>query len=216
MKAPCGFVVLCAMGMVGCSSSPVSPYGDTPVPVPSVISISPAVGSTKGATMVTIKGDGLGRAVKFGDTTVVGPLGGRCPCATMVVYTPEHMAGTVVVAVSDLNGRTVATSQTFTYAAPDTFDFNGNWSGFGNNGQDSLIRFTIRDNRLLTASCDSVYVDQAGTDLTFTPPPPVTDSAFSYKGSDAIFTGRIVGPAMATGTIRLGECDSDGWYAQKQ
>ena len=58
--------------------------------------------------------------------------------------------------------------------------------------------------------CDSAYVNQPGTDVTFTPPPPVTDGAFSYKGSEAVFTGRIVAPQMATGTIRLGECDSDG------
>lgn len=169
-----------------------------------------------GGTQVKITGEGLGRSVRFGNTTVLGRFDSRYPGALMLVFTPEHTAGIVSVAVTSLSGQTVATSQTFTYAAPDTFDFNGNWSGFGNNGQDNLIRFTIRDNLLLTASCDSLYVDQPGTDLSFTPPRPVTDGAFSFKDGGVVFTGRIVAPVMATGTIRLGECDSDGWYAQKQ
>ena len=71
-----------------------------------------------GGTEVKITGEGLGRSVKFGDTTVLGRFDSRYPGALMLVFTPEHTAGIVSVAVTSLSGQTVATSQTFTYAAP--------------------------------------------------------------------------------------------------
>ena len=158
-----------------------------------------------------------GKAVRFGDTEVIGSFDSRYPGALMFLYTPPHLAGTVgVVVTSSTTGQPVVTSQTFTFAPPETFDFNGSWSGFGWNGQDNPIEFTIRDNVLLGVLCDSVFVGQPGTNLTFSPPRPVSDSAFSFKGDGVVFSGKIVAPGMATGTIRVGECSSDAWYAVKK
>ncbi|HUR33285.1 MAG TPA: IPT/TIG domain-containing protein [Vicinamibacterales bacterium] len=209
-------IVLLAVGMAGCGTSPASPVAASSASGASVTALSPAVGSTRGSTQVTLKGEGLGTTVRFGDTDVVGRFDSRYPGALMILHTPPHQAGAVNITVTDAAGRRVMTSQTFTFAPPETFDFNGRWSGFGWNGQDNPIEFTVRDNGLVDVLCDSELVGQPGTGLTFSPPRPVSDSAFSVSGDGMAFSGRIVAPNMATGTIRLGECSSDAWYAVKK
>jgi hypothetical protein len=51
--------------------------------------------------------------------------------------------------------------------------------------------------------------------VTFSPPRSVTNSAFSVDDGDIRFSGRIVSATSATGIIRVGECASDAWYAEK-
>ena len=212
-------LLLVAQGMVACSSSPASspatptPTAVTSTPAPSVTSISPIVGSTGGATQVKITGAGLGTTVAFGGATVTGTFDSRYPGAVMFLGTPAHSAGIVDVVLT-ANGRSVTMPNAFTYASPDTFDFNGTWSGYGWNGQDNPIRFTIRDNGLLVVSCDGIATPAAAT-VTFSPPIPITHSEFSFDGNGVRFSGRIVSPNTPSGTIRLGECESNGWYAEK-
>jgi hypothetical protein len=98
---------------------------------------------------------------------------------------------------------------------PQSFDFNGRWSGFGNNGQDYPITFTIQNNLLLTASCVG-FTGYPGATLTFSPPVPVTNGEFSFVGDGVKFSGRIVEASKSSGTIRLGPCASDAWTADKQ
>ena len=134
----------------------------------------------------------------------------------MILYTPAHAAGTVDVIVSGQNGQSVTLTGAYTYAPPHTFDFNGDWLGFGNNGQDSPIRFAIQNNMLISVSCQSATSAPDAT-VAFSPPRPVTNSEFSFAGDGGVrFSGRIVSPSSATGTIKLGECESDAWYASKQ
>jgi len=213
--AVAGFAMLMWACDGGSPSIPTKPSAGVPVAPspPSVTSISPTVGSTGGATWVTITGVGLGSTVAFGGTTVTGTFDGRYPGALMFLATPAHAAGIVDVVLT-ANGRSVTMPNAFRYASPDAFDFNGSWSGFGWNGQDNAIRFTIRDNRLLVVSCDGIATPAVAT-VAFSPPLPVTNSEFSFDGDGVRFSGRIVSPSMATGTIRLGECASDGWYAAK-
>jgi len=211
-------VLLIVFGMVGCgsSSAPAAPTAGTvssPTP-PSVTSISPIVGSTGGATQVKITGAGLGATVTFGGVAVSGRFDSRYPGALMLLWTPPHAAGSVDVVVSGQTGQSVTLTSAFTYASPDTFDFNGSWAGFGGNGQDNLIRFTIQDNMLLGVSCDSIS-SAPGTTVTFSPPRSVTTSAFSVDSDGIRFMGHIVSPTSATGIIRVGECASDAWYAEK-
>jgi hypothetical protein len=221
-----GFVVVAVLALhgAGCSSAS-TPSAPTPTVVTpatptvgtaSVTSLSPNLGSTGGATEVKIVGAGLGATVTFGGVAVQGRFDSRSPNGLMLVYTPPHAAGTVDVVVSSLIGLPVTLIGAYTYASPQTFDFNGSWAGFGNNGQDSQILFTIQNNTLLSAACDD-SPGYPGRTLSFSPPLPVTNSEFSYVGSNgAIFSGRIVSPTAATGVIRLGLCASDAWYAAKQ
>ena len=221
-------VAVLALHVVACgSSTPLAPSLTTSTAVPpppvttttataSVSSLSPSLGSTGGATAVIIKGAGLAATVTFGGVPVQGRFDSRFPNALMLVYTPPHAAGTVDVVVGGLTGPSVTLAGAFRYASPEEFDFSGNWSGFGNNGQDTAIQFTIRDNQLISASCEGIPGVVDGRSVSFSPPVAVTNSAFSYASEDGVvLSGRIVAPNMATGVIRLGPCTSDAWYASK-
>ena len=168
-RMPIAVVILGLVGgLGGCSSPPRSPVAPTTpaatvLPAPSVTSLSGAIGSTGGATAVTIVGSALATSVAFGGVTVEGTFDGRYPGAQLYVYTPAHAAGIVDVVVRGQNGESVTLPDAFTYAPPETFDFNGAWFGMGNNGQDTPIRFTIRDDLILGATCETYDDAYPGT-----------------------------------------------------
>jgi hypothetical protein len=106
-----------------------TPMGTSPVaangrysyqPVPAVTAIAPSTGPSKGGTVVTITGTGLGRTtgVRFGATWVNFT---RISATTVRVTSPAHAAGTVDVRVTTPGG-TSATSgaDRFTFGAPPT------------------------------------------------------------------------------------------------
>ena len=206
--------VLVVLGTTGCvGQSVVAPTSPTAAPTagapPSVTSLSPNVGSTGGATGVKIDGARLGTTVTFDGVPVQGRFFSGNP--TMYLSTPPHSAGTVDVVVSGQRGESVTLSNAFTYASPVIFNFNADWTSFGQTDQDGLVSFTIRDNLLRTVSCGPDIT------LTFSPPLPVTNGEFSFVGDDGVgFSGRIVAVSEATGTIKLGPCESSGWHARKQ
>ena len=209
-------LLLIAHGLAGCGSSPVPTAATTtPSTRPSVTAIVPDVGSTDGGTQVRLTGAGLGATVTFGGVAVTGRFDSRYPGALILLATPAHAAGTVDVVVSGQNGQSVTVTSAFTYASPQTFDFNGKWSGYGWNGQDNPIHFTIENNLVLSVECESISSDP-GTMVTFSTPRPVTNNEFDIDSDGVRFSGRMVSPSSATGVIRLGECASDGWYANKQ
>ena len=115
------------------------------------------------------------------------------------------------VVVSGQGGQSVTLTGAYTYASPVTFDFNGDWTGFGETDQDGLVSFTIRGNLLLNVSCGPDVT------LTFSPARSVTNGEFSVARDDGVgFSGRIVSASTATGTIKLGSCESNAWNARKQ
>jgi hypothetical protein len=209
-------VAVLALYTAGCGASSIgAPSVVTPATRTSaaVRSVSPNLGSTGGATLVRIVGDGLGTSVTFGGVTVTGFVDNL---GFLWVYTPAHEAGAVDVVVSTPGGQPVTATRGFTYASWPTVDVNGSWSGYGNNGQDSEILFTIRDNTVLNAKCDDLP-GYPGRAIAFSPPLPVTNDEFSFVGGDgAVFSGRIVSSTQATGIIRLGPCASDYWSAEKR
>ena len=224
MRTP-GIAVIAtlALHVAGCgSSSTTAPTPTAVAPVTSTVgtasvsSLSPNLGSTGGATQVNIVGAGLGGTVTFGGVPVQGTFDSRSPNGLMWVVTPPHAAGRVDVVLSSHFGPPITLPGGFTYAAPETFDFNGRWEGFGWNGQDNEILFTIQNDMLLTVTCTGVFANDPDTTVTLSPPRPVTNSEFSFVGDRVNFSGRIVAPSMASGTIRLGPCASDAWYATKQ
>lgn len=176
------YVVLVALALnfVGCGSSPM-PVSPTLASPPSVTTISPNVGSTGGATRMTITGTGFlsGATVTFGGVAVQGRFDSRYVGTTMYLDTPEHVAGTVDVVVTNPGGQSVRMTDGYTYASPQSFDFNGSWSGFGNAGRDIPILFTIQNNVLISVSCDAYAT------LTLSPLPSVTNGVFSFVGNDA-------------------------------
>lgn len=110
----------------------------TPVPAPTITSISPTSGPTTGGTSVVITGTNLtgATAVSFGGTAATGYT---INSATQITATsPAKTAGTVDITVTT-SGGTSATSSSdqFTYLTTGTFtgasgtDWNtaGNWAG---------------------------------------------------------------------------------------
>jgi hypothetical protein len=145
---------------------------------------------------------------------VTGRLDSRYPGSFVLAYTPVHAEGTVDVVVSGASGEPVTVAGGFTYVSPRTFDFNGRWSGYGNNGQDTPILFTIENGMLLEVTCQSISSAPDAV-VRFSPPLALTDNEFSYAAGGVVFSGRMVTPVNATGIIRLGGCESDAWYAGK-
>ena len=116
----------------------------------------------------------LGTTVTFGGVPVQGKFFAGNP--TLYLSAPAHAAGTVDVVVSGQNGQLLTLTDAYTYVSPLTFDFNGDWAGYGETDQDGPLFFTIRNNLLLSVSC--------GPDVTLTlsPPRPVTNGEFSVVG----------------------------------
>jgi len=203
--------VLIAHVMAGCgsASAPASVVAPTVAAAPSVTSILPSVGSIGGATAVKIAGTNLGTTVTFGGVAVQGRFFAGNP--TMYLSAPAHPAGTVDVVVSGQGGQLVKLTDAYTYVSPLTFDFNGDWVSYGENDQDGLINFTIRDDLLLSVSCGPDVT------LTFSPPQRATNGEFSFVRDGGVgFSGRIVAVSDATGTIKLGSCESNAWHGRKQ
>jgi hypothetical protein len=200
------------------AGSPSTPAGSTtpvstPVTIsaitPSVKTISPNVGSTGGGTSVTITGSGLlhGVTVTFDGVTVAARFDSRY-IDRIFVATPPHAAGTLDVVVTNPGGQPGRLEGGYTYAPPLSFDFNGAWSGYPNDGTDVAVEFTIQNDALVRVSCDPAI-------LTFPVPVPVTNGAFSFSQDGVLMSGKIVSADQAVGAIKLGVCNSPQWEAER-
>jgi hypothetical protein len=172
----------------------------------SIRAMTPQPGSTAGGSSVTITGTGI----QSGATVTVG---GAVTEATsydgsMYLITPAHAAGIVDVVVTNPGGQSASLPGGYTYASPESFDFNGEWEA---GAHETPIRFTIRNNTLVSLSCGT------SAPVMFSTAPVVTQGEFSFAGDDGIaVTGRIVSASAATGTINIGACAATTWYAFKQ
>ncbi len=195
-------------------TAPAQPPAAVPPagPPPSVVAISPSMGSTGGATRAMITGTGLkeGAVVQLGNAYARGRVARGDPQGTILYFeVPPHAAGTVDVVVTNPSGAADTLAGAYTFALPQSFDFNGTWSGFGNSGQDIPITFTIQDNVLISVSCDSYAT------LTFSTPLLVINGEFSYNQDGISVSGRIVSAGNAVGTINLDPCTDTDWIAEK-
>ncbi len=203
-----------ALGVGGCDAtarSSSTPLTSPPTPIPVVSAILPNRGSTDGGAPTTITGTNLQSVstVTFGGVSVSARRDLRDRVGTILyLETPPHLAGIVEVVVYSSGGLELTLPGAYTYALPESFDFNGIWSGFGNAGQDIPISFTIQNGRVQSVSCDTYAT------LSFTPPLQVTDGAFFYTGAEGVsLTGRIVSTTHAVGTINLYPCTNTAWGA---
>jgi hypothetical protein len=212
--------ILC-LWMSGCGSSSmpgstVAPTTVTPTSAaaPTITAISPALGSIGGTTRIAISGTGLSRfaTASFGGAAVTGGWDPRHLGTMMTFYTQAHAAETVDVIVTNPDGQSARLSAAYTFVSAQSFDFNGDFYGFPNNGQDIPIRFTVQSNMLLTVSCDDV----PAVARTFSPPLPLTNGEFSFVRDGVKFSGRMVAASEASGTIKLGPCESNAWDADRQ
>lgn len=205
---------------LGCdrrSPSSVQPTSPTqrPVVVPSsppllVTAISPAVGSTGGDTFLTITGTGFVRGAIVtlgGSPAFIGIVAGT----TMYGNSSSHAAGKVDVIVTNPDGQTTTLAGGYSYALPESFDFNGNWEGGAGSEQTIPLRFTIRNNLLIDISCG------ASGPVAVSTPPVVANGQFSFSGENGTaLSGRILAPSFARGTVNIPPCTATSWSAAKQ
>jgi hypothetical protein len=217
MKFTVGFAF--ALAFVGCSSSS-GPAGPSAVvlpasPLTSVTGLSINVGSTGGGTWIKIIGTDLQRdaSVTFGNATVFSNSYDPRdePNTSLLITTPAHLAGVVDVIVTNPGRQGVRLSGGYEFVEPQSFDFNGNWSGVTIDGRDTFLEFVVRNNVLVSASCAGVTntAVQLSTD--------VINGGFSAETPDGFrLSGKIVSGSQSTGKMSAPGCIGDAvWRASK-
>lgn len=213
-------LLVLAQGLAGCGGSPWAP-SPVPQPVPqpvaqptglqpTVTSITPNTGSTRGEAWGTITGTQFqsGATVTLGSGGVVYALVQKD--GTIFFRTNASAAGRVDVTVTNPGGFSGNLADAYTFAPPETFDFNGDWGGDTDDSKGYFwVEFTIRHNMLVRVSCGGVV-------LTLPSGSPVHGGEFSFLGDDgAAVSGRLVSPVNAMGTVHVGPCTGVTWWADK-
>lgn len=183
-----------------------------PVPAPVVTAISPEIGSTGGGVPVVVTGTGFretgyhsGVILTIGDA-VITPY--YANSTTIWAQIPAHIAARVDVIVTNSDGQTGRLAGGYTFAPPQSFDFNGAWEGDDHDGP--AIRFMIQNDALTSLACGT------STPVTFSHRVPVTNGEFSFSSDDGVaVSGRILSPSTARGTITMAPC-AGTWFAEKQ
>jgi IPT/TIG domain len=178
-----------------------------------VAAISPNVGSTGGGVPVTISGTGFesGAVVRIGGLVVRAFLFE----GTLYLSTPPHEVGSVDVVVTNSPGAAAGTlAGGYTYVSPDSFDFNGDWDGGMGYDWQTPVRFTIRNNVLVSFSCGDAF------DLVPFHPTSVVQGEFRVVEGRGALTGRIASANYAVGTVDIPPCTPqfprDSWEARKR
>ena len=135
----------------GCGEGHTPPVGPSPPPPPTlaVTAVAPSVGSTAGGTGVQLNGtnfqngvvasiDGVAQQTFFGTSTIVA------------LSTTSHAAGPVDILITNPDGKTTLVSGKYSFALPQSFDFNGTWDAYRESSEDLLFRFTIQNNALIS------------------------------------------------------------------
>jgi IPT/TIG domain len=222
-----------SLGLAGCNDLPASsgPAAPSPVPQaapqpaprpapqpapsptgpqPTVTAITPNAGSTGGGAWGTITGAQFqpGATVKLGDggvqqTSVQDE-------ATILFWTTNHSAGTVDVVVTNPGGLSGRLADAYTFSRPESFDFNGDWVAHAGPEYETDMRFSIRDNVLVSLACGSSKA------VPLSPPLSVYNGGFSFLGDGGIaISGRVVSSVNSLGTISVPGCTDARWWADK-
>jgi IPT/TIG domain-containing protein len=182
------------------------------------MTVSPTSGSTAGGTTITITGSGFlaGLTVTLGGERQAVEV----PSSTSILMTTAaHDPGPVAIVVANPNGQTATLSGGYSYASPQSFDFNGTWEGFAaahpdhpgpTRHSDMDMRFTIERNVLTSFTC-------GGATLAFSSQLVVSDGAFTHAGDgEAVMSGRIVAEGISVGTIDTDACPATRWVATRR
>jgi hypothetical protein len=224
-RTPTGMLLsIMALGLVGCGDapSPSAPSAPPSVPQPgpragglqpTVAAMTPRIGSTRGGAWARITGADFQSAatVRLGGAPITATV---LDSATIAVLTPAHETGTVDVVVTNPGGLSNTLAGGYAYQPPETFDFNGDW--VAHVGPDFALdmRFTIRNNALVSLSCNM------SPSLTPAAPLSVNNGEFAFQNDDGLtMSGRLVSPVGAAGTIdmpNVPECRAARWWADKQ
>ena len=138
----------------------------------------PQIGSTRGGAWATITGVDLqpGAKVRLGDSAVTAFVRDS---ATITISTMPHAAGTVDVIATNPGGLEGTLKGGYAYEPPDSFNPNGDWIAHAGPEYETDTRFTIRNNVLVSVSCDT------SGPLTFAPAPSVRDGECHFSEATA-------------------------------
>ena len=176
---------------------------------PSLTGLSPDTGSTGGSTPLKISGSGFQPgAVVLIDGIAMSAF--VLDSRTIYACAPPHDAGRADVVVMNPNGSSALMTNGYTFVSPRQFDFNGDWIGVAGSEHQMELRFTVRDNALVSISCGT-----SGA-VTFSPSPCSTRGEFSVVRGDGVgISARIVSASEAVGTINLEPCPYTNWIATR-
>lgn len=191
----------------GCNKNHTGPSGLTLSGV-AVTTVAPVAGSTEGGTRLQLDGtsfqkglvasiDGVAQQTFFGSSTIAS------------LYTTPHAAGSVDIVITNPDGTTTKVSGKYTFALPQSFDFNGTWAAYFASSETLWFRFTIQNDALISITCGS------SSPIAVSAPPAVVSGEFSFTGAIGSLSGRIVATGQATGTIDVPGCGSGAWAADK-
>ena len=207
----------------GTYSNPSSPSGlpsperpaPPPVatgPAPTIVSITPSLGSTFGGSWIAIFGTGLQRGVRvtFGDAAA--GMNARFDSRyTDRIYldTPGHAAGAVDVVVTNPDRQSGRAAGAYMFAPPASFDVDGEWGGF--TPLEEWLTFTVAAGAVVSLSCGDSGV------IALSAPAPVRDGEFSHTdGSGVTITGRIVARGQSVGRVNIDRCTNTEWRAERR
>jgi IPT/TIG domain-containing protein len=141
--------------VAGCGGGPTAPsQPEQRNPAPTILSITPSIGSTGGGASIKITGAGLlpGLRVAFGATNVAGSF--DTYSGGVFVTTPSHAPGLVDVVVTNVDGQNAVAIGAYTFAAPESFDVDGNWRGVSFAGDDDEpFTFTVVNGAVVSIEC---------------------------------------------------------------
>jgi hypothetical protein len=215
--------LLTVCGLAGCGGGPTAPSqpamsnaATTDLAAPTILAITPSIGSTGGGAAIAITGTGLlrGSRVAIGTTTVAAYFYNN----RLFVTTPSHEPGSVDVTVTNVDGQNAVAIGAYTFTAPESFDVDGNWRGVSFAGDyDEPFAFTVVNGAVISFTC-------ANSGLVLSPPAPIIHGEFSFaKDGDVAISGRIVAPTEARGVVNvdpvggnLSPCVGAEWHANKE
>jgi hypothetical protein len=216
---------LAAFGLTGCSgttspsmptvnhASPASSFGSSRDNAaglaPTIATISPNVVSTAG-TWGTITGTQFqpGATLRIGGAAVMVVF--RDSTTIQFPNSGAHEPGAVDVTVTNPGALSTTVIGGFTFARPESFDMNGEWIAHADARNDYTIdmRFTIRDNALVSLSC--------GTPVSMPTTVSAQDGRFSFVGREGLaLSGALVSTVTSSGQVTAPGCGDGKWWADK-
>lgn len=212
LLAVCGVAAGCG------EATPTAPTADVTNPAPTnlaptIVSVTPSLGSTSGGASIKITGTGLQQGVRvfFGATSVGARFDPRYG-DRIYVTASSHEAGSVDVVVTNPDGQTGRATGAFTFAPPESFDVDGIWKGPAFIGDyDEPFTFTVVNGAVVSFSCWTSDV------VAISPPAPITQGVFSFRKEDGVaISGTILAPNEAQGSVDVGPCVNRGWHATRE
>ena len=196
--------LLMVWGLAGCGGGPTTPsqVEQTPGPTgpaPTILAVTPSIGSSGGGAAIAITGAGLqpGLRVAFGTTNVIGFFG--LTSDRISVTTPSHAPGTVDVVVTNVDGQKAVAIGAYTFAGPESFAVNGHWRGLSFAGDYyEPFTLTVENGAVVSITCASSGL------IPLSPPAPIIRGEFLFSpGGGVEVSGRILAPNEAKGGVNV-------------